>query len=140
MVGWLLFKRAIEQGRPAVFLSMPELLREFREWEMDSVKYPSIDASTLRETKSRWFIGIDEAEKARPSEFASEVLCDLLDAVYSHRHQLVMTSNFSASALKERWSRQSPVYGTSIMRRVLELDGLIEVEMFHELRLVGDAA
>ena len=61
MVGWLLFKRAIEQGRPAVFLSMPELLREFREWEMDSVKYPSIDASTLRETKSRWFIGIDEA-------------------------------------------------------------------------------
>ena len=136
MIGWLLYKRAIEQGRPAIFLPMPELLRQLREWEMDSEKLPAIEAQSLRESKHRWFIGIDEAEKARPSEFASEALFQILDAVYSHHHQLVVTSNFSARDLREHWSRQNPVWGASIMRRIMELDDLIEVEMFNEERAV----
>lgn len=35
-----------------------------------------------------------------------------------------------AAQLREHWSRQNPVYGNSIMRRILELDGLIDVPMF----------
>jgi len=142
MLGWLAYKRAIEQGRPAVFLSMPELLRQMRIWEMDSEKFPAVDAATLRESKKRWFVGIDEAEKARPSEFASEMLFQILDAIYTHRHQLVITSNLPQRALQEHWSRESPVYGASIIRRIVELDGLIEVSMFDGLKLVeaADAA
>lgn len=130
LVGWLLYKRAIEDGRPAIFLSLSELMRQFREWELDPLKLAVIDAASLRETKARWLIVLDEAEKARPTEFASEKLCDLLDAIYTNRHQLVVTSNFSPSDLREHWSRQNPVYGTSILRRVMELDGLKDVDLF----------
>lgn len=130
MLGWLLYKQAVEDGRPVIFLTMSELMRQFREWELDSEKPATVDASSLRNTKSRWLIVLDEAEKVRPTEFASEKLCELLDAVYTHRHQLVVTSNFNANDLREHWSRYNPVYGASIIRRVMELDGLIQVEMF----------
>lgn len=130
MLGWLLYKQAVESGRPVIFLTMSELMKQFREWELNSEKPAVIDAGSLRSTKSRWLIVLDEAEKVRPTEFASEKLCELLDAVYTHRHQLVVTSNFSASDLREHWSRHNPVYGASIIRRIVELDGLIQVEMF----------
>lgn len=130
LMGWLLYKHAVEAGRPVASLSMSELMRQFREWELDAEKMPVVDAYTLRSTKRRWLLVLDEAEKARPTEFASEKLCDLLDAVYSHRHQLVVTSNFNARDLREFWSRQNAVYGASIMRRIMELDGLTQVEMF----------
>lgn len=130
LLGWLLYKRAVEEGRPVVFLTMSELMRQFREWETDSEKLPTVDAVVLRQAKTRWLIVLDEAEKARPSEFASEKLCELLDAIYTNRHQLIATSNFTASELRKHWSRQHPVYGNSIMRRIMELDGLIDVPMF----------
>ncbi len=130
LLGWLVYKRAAEEGRPVVFLTMSEMLRQFREWELDPEKLPIVDSVSLRESKARWLIVLDEAEKARPTEFASEKLCELLDAVYSHRHQLIVTSNFDANQLREHWSKQNPVYGASIMRRIMELDGLIQVEMF----------
>lgn len=130
MLGWLIYKRAAEDGRPVVFLTMSELMRQFREWELDSEKPPMVDSSSLRDSKVRWLIVLDEAEKARATEFASEKLCELLDAIYTHRHQLVVTSNFNAADLREHWSKQNPVYGASIMRRIMELDGLVEVRMF----------
>jgi DNA replication protein DnaC len=130
LLGWLLYRQAVESGRPVVFLPLTELMRQFREWELDSEKLPVVDATTLRNAKTRWLVVLDEAEKARATEFASEKLCDLLDAVYTHRHQLIVTSNFNAANLREHWSKQNPVYGASIMRRIVELDGLIQVEMF----------
>lgn len=130
LLGWLLYRQAVESRRPVVFLPLTELMRQFREWELDSEKLPAVDATTLRNAKTRWLVVLDEAEKARATEFASEKLCDLLDAVYTHRHQLVVTSNFNAANLREHWSKQNPVYGASIMRRIVELDGLIQVEMF----------
>lgn len=130
LLGWLIYKQAAGDGRPVVFLTMSELMRQFREWELDSEKPPIVDASSLRDSKARWLIVLDEAEKARATEFASEKLCELLDAVYTNHHQLVITSNFNAASLREHWSKQNPVYGASIMRRIMELDGLIEVKMF----------
>lgn len=130
MLGWLVYKRAVEDGRPVVFLTMSELMRQFRDWELDSEKPALIDASSLRNSKKRWLIVLDEAEKARATEFASEKLCELLDAVYTHHHQLIVTSNFNATDLREHWSKQNPVYGASIMRRIMELDGLVNVPMF----------
>jgi DNA replication protein DnaC len=130
LLGWLVYKRAAEDGRPVVFLTMSELMRQFREWELDSEKAPMVDSSSLRDSKVRWLIVLDEAEKARATEFASEKLCELLDAIYTHRHQLIVTSNFSAADLREHWSKQNPVYGASIMRRIMELDGLVNVPMF----------
>lgn len=130
MIGWLLYKRAIEEGRPAVFLSMAELLRQLRTWEMDSEKLPIIEPTGLRESKQRWFIGIDEADKARPTEFASEMIFLILDAIYSGRHQLVMTTNLDLAGLRDHWARASEVWGNSIMRRITDLNDMVDVSLF----------
>jgi DNA replication protein DnaC len=129
MVGWLLYKRAVEQGRPAIGLPTAELLAQFRRWETGG-NMPAIDAETLRDDRRRWLIFLDEFDKARPTEFASEVLFAVLDAAYSYMHQVVITSNLRQSELKDHWARFSEVYGPSIMRRVLELPDITEVELF----------
>jgi len=127
--GWLLYKRAIELDRPAVALPLAELLGQFRRYECGSDQHPAVTSETLRESR-RWLIFLDEFDKARPTEFAAEQLFLLMDAVYTYRHQLVITSNVGKDELRERWSQASEQYGVSIMRRVLELDGMARKEMF----------
>jgi DNA replication protein DnaC len=132
LVGWLMYRRAVEDDRPAVFLPVAELITQYRLWETSSDEAPhvDIDSTTLREDKRRWLIGLDEFEKARPTPFAAEKLFLLLDAVYSHRHQLIITTNLEKEALRDHWSDHGQDYGVSIMRRVLELHGMTRVPMF----------
>lgn len=130
LFGWMLYKRAVEEGRPAVAAPLAELMGEFRRYECGDDKLPSVVSSDLREDRRRWLIFLDEFDKARPSEFATEQLFLLMDAIYAGRHQLVVTSNLGKDALREHWSRASEQYGVSIMRRMLELDGMARKEMF----------
>lgn len=130
MVGWLLYRAAIEAGRPAIGLLLSELLDQFKAWEVDPEKLPIVDSETLRSDKQRWFLFLDEFEKANVSAFTCRKLFQLLDAAYSYHHQLVITSNVSKDQLEAVWSRQDPVWGTSIMRRVLQADGMMEIELF----------
>jgi len=130
LFGWLLYKRAVEDGRPAVALPLAELMGEFRRYECGDDKLPSVVSSDLRADKRRWLIFLDEFDKARASEFSTEQLFLLMDAVYAGRHQLVVTSNLTKDALREHWSKASEQYGVSIMRRLLELEGMARKEMF----------
>jgi DNA replication protein DnaC len=130
LVGWLLYKRAIEQDRPAVALPLAELLGQFRRYECGSDQPPVVTSEDLRSNSRRWLVFLDEFDKARPTEFACEQLFLLMDAVYTYRHQLVVTSNLGKNDLRARWSQASEQYGLSIMRRLLELDGLVYHEMF----------
>jgi DNA replication protein DnaC len=130
LFGWLLYKRAIESNRPAVAAPLAELMAEYRRYECGGDKLPSVLSADLREDKRRWLIFLDEFDKARPTEFATEQLFLLLDAIYAGRHQLVVTSNIGKDELRERWSTASEQYGVSIMRRLLELDGMRRKEMF----------
>lgn len=130
LFGWLLYKRAVEDGRPAVALPLAELLSQFRRYECGDEKLPAVTSTDLREDKRRWFVFLDEFDKARATEFATEQLFLLMDAIYAGRHQLVVTSNLSKDALREHWSRASEQYGTSIMRRMLELSDMRRKEMF----------
>lgn len=145
-IAWLLYRHAVESLRPAVCITLSALLKQFQRWEFDETKTPDVTPEMLRAPGVRWFIGIDEAEKARPSEFAAEKFTELLDAVYAFRHQLVVTSNLPASKLEEHWSREparlrtnsaqpdviydGSVYGGAIIRRIMKLHGLINVPMF----------
>lgn len=129
LVGWLLYRHAIEADRPVVALPLAELLAQFRRYECGG-ELPVITAESLRSDKQRWFVFLDEFEKARPSEFACEQLFLLLDAIYTYRHQLVITANVDKDGLRAHWSQTSEQYGVSIMRRLLELDGITRVEMF----------
>jgi DNA replication protein DnaC len=130
LVGWLLYREAIEQGRPVVAMTLAELLAQIRKYECGSNELPAITADSLRDDTCRWFVFLDEFDKARPSEFACEQLFLLVDAIYTFRHQLVITSNLDKDELRAHWSKASEQYGASIMRRVIELDGLTRVELF----------
>lgn len=130
LIGWLLYKRAIEGDRPAVALPLAELLGQFRRYECGSDTLPAVTSETLRDSSRRWFLFLDEFDKARPSEFAGEQLFLLMDAIYTYRHQLVVTSNVDKDELRAKWSQASEQYGVSIMRRLLELDGMARKEMF----------
>jgi len=78
---------------------------------------PRVRAIDLRKQGKRWFIFLDEFEKARPSEFSSEQLFNLLDAAAAFNHQIVITSNFKVDQLRDHWGRIDPVWGNSIMTR-----------------------
>lgn len=130
LFGWLFYKAAVEQGRPSIALPLAELLLQFRRYEMGGEQVPDITFESLRTDKRRYLVFLDEFDKARPSEFASEQLFLLIDAIYTYHHQLIVTSNLDKDALRQHWSRASEQYGISIMRRLLELDGMTRVEMF----------
>jgi DNA replication protein DnaC len=130
LFGWLLYKHAVECGRPAVAAPLAELMAEYRRYECGGDKLPSVMSADLRSDKRRWLIFLDEFDKARASEFAAEELFLLMDAVYAGRHQLIVASNLTKDELRAHWSQASEQYGVSIMRRLLELDGMARKEMF----------
>ena len=130
LMAWMLYREAIDADRSAVALPLSELLTQFRRYETGGDQIPAVTSEILRDDKRRYFVFLDEFDKARPSEFASEQLFLIADAIYSFRHQFVITSNYGVNQLREHWSRASEQYGVSIMRRLLELDGMICVEMF----------
>lgn len=128
LFGWLLYRQALEDGRPVVALPAAELLAQFRRWELHQ-EPPAIDAEGLRNDRA-WFVFLDEFDKARPTEFAAESMFALLDAIYSYQHQLVISSNLDPRQLRDHWSRSEISYGSSIMRRLFELENSCLVQMF----------
>lgn len=122
-IAWTIYRHALAKRRPAIALTVRDLLSDFRRWEMEAAPEgwtPRITADQLRKPGKPWLIFLDEFEKARPSEFASEQLFHLLDAAKSFNHQLVVTSNMRAAELRTHWSRIDEVYGNSIMTRLNE--------------------
>jgi DNA replication protein DnaC len=125
-VMWALYAHAVEMGRPAVAMSLSELIEDFR--RADAVGYhneylPELHPSKLQTRSERWFIGIDDFHLARPTRFAAEMTYRLLDAAYSYRHQLVVTSQLDLKKLERHWAEAGDGYGEAIMRRVLEIHG-----------------
>lgn len=120
---YALYRHAIASYRPAVACTARDLLTEFRRLEVglpagEILRRPRVTAETLRKSGRSWFLFLDEFEKAKPSEFASEQLFNLLDAAKSFKHQIVITSNLTAEGLKDHWSRFDPIWGDSILCRL----------------------
>jgi len=130
---WALYARAAEQNRPAVAMSLSELVEDFRRAETASYgdEYlPELHPSRLQNRSDRWFIGIDDFHIGRPTRFAGEMIYRLLDAAYSYRHQLVITSQLDRRKLERHWAEAGASYGQAIMRRVLEIDGAMYLTLF----------
>lgn len=130
MFGWLLYRKAVEAGRSAVGLPLAELLEQFRTYERNPEKLPDVTPGDLRQNRRRYLIFLDEIEKARPSEFAGEMLFRLIDAAYSFNHQLIIASNSAPDELSSHWSTNGGTYGPSIVRRIMEMQDGVEVPMF----------
>ena len=131
-IAWAIYRHAVAQRRPAVACTVRDVLADFRRVEVgvpdgEVLKSPRVTADDLRRGGKPWLLFFDEFEKARPSEFASEQLFNLLDAARSFNHQLVITSNFTAEQLTAHWGRIDSVWGNSIMTRLQDCN---QVEMF----------
>jgi DNA replication protein DnaC len=132
--GWALFRYALSKGRRVIGCSVRELLEDYRKSATatgpeDNGQWfrPRVLPDDLKVKGARWTIFLDEFEKARPSEFAAEMLFALFDAAYQYKQQLIVTSNFNVQKLIAHWGRLDEVWGTSIVRR---LDGATVIEMF----------
>jgi DNA replication protein DnaC len=131
-IGWALFRNAIAQRRSAVACAIRDLLADFRRVEIgvpngETLRSPRVTAEQLRKPGKPWLLLLDEFEKARPTEFASEQLFNVLDAAKSFNHQIVVTSNLKANELRAHWSRIDEIWGNSIMTRLSDCH---QVEMF----------
>jgi len=125
-VMWALYARAVEQNRPAVAMSLSELIEDYKRSE--TARYedeyaPELHPSRLQTRSDRWFVGIDDFHIGRPTRFAGEMIYRLVDAAYSYRHQLVITSHLDQRKLERHWAEAGDGYGWAIMRRVLEIEG-----------------
>lgn len=131
-IAWAIYRHCLAQRRVAVACTVRDLLAEYRRVEVgvsegETLKSPRVSAHDLRRSSKPWLLFLDEFEKARPSEFASEQLFSLLDAARAFNHQIVVTSNLSADRLREHWSRIDEIWGNSILTR---LEGCHNVELF----------
>lgn len=131
-VAWALYRYAVAGRRPVMACTVRDLLADFRRVEIgvpdgETLRPPRVTPADLRRSEQRWFLFLDEFEKARPTEFASEMLFNLLDTAKSFNHQLVVTSNFNVEQLREHWGRIDQVWGNSIMTRLQDCN---QVEMF----------
>lgn len=130
MIGWMLYRWAIEHGRPAMGMTVHELVESQRRAMFSDGRAPVITRDELKTDSVRWLIFLDEFHRCKPSEFAAETLWDILDVAYSYNHQIVIVANESKDYLIDHWSREIGNYGRAIMRRVLEAEGMTKVEMF----------
>ena len=138
-IGWALYRHAVVSGRKAVGCLLSELIDSYKNFELmpqeeklramrDFTKdRPLILPDDLKSDTRRCTLFLDEFEKARPSEFASECLFRLLNAARDFNHQLIITSNLDWDGMRDRWSRIDEVYGNSIMTR---LQGCHLIELF----------
>jgi DNA replication protein DnaC len=132
-IAYALYRRAVEDDRPAVFCYLPDLLADLREAELrdDYIPCISVDALTSEAKGApRWLIVIDDFNVGRPSNFAGEMLASILNAIYNYHHQLVITAHCSIEELKQHWERAGAGYGGSIIRRSVQSHDALFVNFF----------
>jgi DNA replication protein DnaC len=138
LIGYVMAKHAIAQGRPVVAVTLAELLDQYRAQSFDAERLPIVDAETLREAEGRYLIFVDEMDKARPTEFAGEKLFQLVNAIYETEQQVVVASNLPKPNLMAHWERagqsgqgvEFSQYGAPILRRLCELENSLEAHFF----------
>jgi DNA replication protein DnaC len=131
-IAWALYRHAVVSGRTSIGCLLSELIDSYKTWELanDEEKLkarPLILPDDLKVNGKRYTLFLDEFEKARATEFTSETLFRLLNAIRDFGHQLIVTSNKNWEGLLDRWSKIDDVYGNSIMMRLKDCH---LVEMF----------
>jgi DNA replication protein DnaC len=130
---WALYRDAVMHDRRTVACALSTLMGEYKRLiELSqagqTLQYPRIAAETLRQTNTKYSIFLDDLDKARPTEYVTEQVFELIDAAYAYQHQLVVTTNLSVGKLIEHFDRADARFGGAIVRRLVE--GATVVEMF----------
>ncbi len=112
-------------GRTVVACALSELLEDYRRYvtaprETIALNIPRIQAESLKQTKKKYTILLDEADKPTVSEFRGEMLFSLLNEASNYGHQIVSTSNKDIESFVYHWSKFDSTHGNSIARRLTE--------------------
>ena len=97
-----------------------ELVEELKRGELDSDFVPPVMAAAY--ARAPYHLFWDDIEKLKLTEFKDEVLFELVDALYRHKHGLTVTSNLSLQELAER-ERMHP----AIVRRLDDICRVIQI-------------
>jgi DNA replication protein DnaC len=128
-IAWALWKNAALSGRKAIATTAASLSEQYKEYEVnDSATRPKVLPRDLAQKHTKYTILLDEIEKMRISAFTLEKFFELLKNASDYEHQLLVTSNKSEDELKEYFSQVDEVWGSAIMRRLM--DGTTIVRMW----------
>jgi DNA replication protein DnaC len=133
MIMWALYRYAVERNETRIVsCTLTELLTEYKQAIQESAagndpKLPRLNAWELRR-EEKFSVFFDDIDKARPTEYTAEILFELVDAIYTHDHQLVATTNLSIDELIDHFNRADRRFGGSIVRRLI--DDATVIEMF----------
>jgi DNA replication protein DnaC len=97
-----------------------ELLEELKRNELDSDFVSPVMAAAY--SSAPYHLFWDDIDKLKPTDFKTEVLFELVDALYRHRHGLTVTANYSLQDLVER-ERMHP----AIVRRLDDMCTVIQI-------------
>lgn len=126
-LAYALYLHALFAGRRVIAMTVQELLSQYKRMEMHEANAKgeafraTVTVDDLRQNHTRFTLFFDEFEKARATEFTSEMLYAVIDAAYAFGHQLIITSNMKVSALINRWGKIDEVYGRSMARRLASM-------------------
>lgn len=125
---YALYRRALEEERPAIAITLTELLKQMRSFDTPCV----VNLEEFRRNQERQFLLIDEFGDAgsRVTDFASASLRELINCCEESNTQLVITANKDESELERYWSQADPERGAAILRKLIQKKGAKVVEMF----------
>jgi DNA replication protein DnaC len=122
-LAYAVYRRAVEENRPAVFSYMPDLLEELKHGEWNDQFIPSISVTALTSearNAERWLLVFDDFNVGRATRFTGEAILRILNAAYNYNHQVIITAHCTMAKLKEHWTESGEGYGGSIIRRIEE--------------------
>jgi DNA replication protein DnaC len=97
-----------------------ELLEELKRHELDGEFVSPV--MTAAHSRSPYHLFWDDIDKLKLTDFKTEVLFELVDALYRHKHGLTVTANYSLQDLVER-ERMHP----AIVRRLDDMCRVIQI-------------
>ena len=97
-----------------------ELVEELRRHELDNEFISPV--TTAAYSRAPYHLFWDDIDKLKPTDFKTEVLFELVDALYRHKHGLTVTANYSLKDLVER-ERMHP----AIVRRLDDMCRVIQI-------------
>lgn len=135
LFGWMLYKHAVQKGRHAVGVKLARLLEQFRAHQFDDSVVLEISPATLLQATSRYFVFLDDITVAPTSEYAGRKFYDLMDAIKTKGHQLVVTAHAPIEQIERIWNAAGYNIGSAIVRRILQSDEMLHVnDLFKEQR------
>jgi DNA replication protein DnaC len=124
-IAWCLVRNAYLKGAKVAACNLSQLLDEYRAGEKPTdegqvVPRPTVLASDLTIRNTPYCLMLQEFDKPRPTQYATERLFELIDTAFNYQHQIIITSNQSLSELAGYWSQHGFRYGNGIVSRIRE--------------------